>query len=214
MRSIEVNNISKVISGTTILKDINLVLEEGKIYGVYGHNGSGKTMLFRTLSGLIKPTTGTINIFGQQLHKDIDFPKSIGVLIENPKFWPNYTGKEVLKTLANIKRIINDEDISKSLERVGLNPNDLRTVKKYSLGMRQRLGIAQAIMEKPDIIILDEPTSALDEDGVNLIYNILLEEKKRGAVVIISSHNKADIDTLCDYKIKIDGGKIVDKIGG
>lgn len=214
MRNIKVNNVSKVINGTTILKDINIIFEEGKIYGIYGHNGSGKTMLFRTLSGLIKPTSGTITIFNEELHKDIDFPRSIGVLIENPNFWPNYTGKEVLKTLASIKRIIDDEEIIRSLERVGLNPNDSRTVKKYSLGMRQRLGIAQAIMEKPDIIILDEPTSALDEDGINLVYKILLEEKERGAIVIISSHNKSDIETLCDCKIKIQAGKIADMIGG
>lgn len=210
MKKISVKNVSKIINDTDILKNINIEFEEGKIYGIYGHNGSGKTMFFRTLCGLIKPSNGTIEINGDILHKDIDFPKSIGVLIENPSFWRDYTGIEVLETLAKIKDIASKDDIINALNRVGLDYKDKRALRKYSLGMKQRLGIAQAIMEKPEIIILDEPTNALDQNGVNLVYKILKEEKDRGAIILISSHNRQDIEELSDYKIKIESGKIVD----
>lgn len=210
---INVNNVFKVINEIEILNDINIVFEGGNIYGIYGHNGSGKTMLFRTICGLIKPSSGSIEINGKVLHRDIDFPQSIGVLIENPNFWKNYTGMEVLETLASIKNTASKNDLIDSLKRVGLDYTDKRVLKKYSLGMKQRLGIAQAIMEKPDIIILDEPTNALDENGVNLVYKILEEERNRGAIILISSHNKEDIERLSNYKIKIDSGKIIEKIG-
>lgn len=213
MKKICVSNMSKIINDTDILKNINIEFEEGNIYGIYGHNGSGKTMLFRTLCGLIKPSSGFIEINGDRLHKDIDFPKSIGVLIENPSFWRDYTGIEVLETLGKIKNTATKEDLMDALNRVGLDYKDKRTLRKYSLGMKQRLGIAQAIMEKPEIIILDEPTNALDEDGVNLVYKILEQERDRGAIILISSHNKQDIEELSDYKIKIDSGKIVDVRG-
>lgn len=213
MKKICVNNISKTIKDVDILKNINIEFEEGNIYGIYGHNGSGKTMFFRTICGLIKPSSGTVEINGDILHKDIDFPRSIGVLIENPGFWRDYTGMEVLETLAKIKNTASKEDLIDALNRVGLDYKDKRILKKYSLGMKQRLGIAQAIMEKPEIIILDEPTNALDEDGVNLVYKILKEEKNRGAIILISSHNRQDIEELSDYKIKIDSGKIVEVRG-
>lgn len=209
MKYICIKNLTKSIKGNTILDNINYKFEAGNIYGIYGHNGSGKTMLFRAISGLIRPTSGSINISGKELHKDIDFPESIGVVIENPEFWPNYTGWQVLKMLSNIKNIINDEDIEEALFRVGLEPNDKKTIKKYSLGMKQRLGIAQAIMEKADIIILDEPTNALDEDGIELIHKLILEEKKRGAIILIASHNKYDIDILSDIKLRMNGGKLI-----
>lgn len=209
MESIQVKNLTKVINNNIILDNININLEKGNIYGVYGHNGSGKTMFFRALSGLIKISSGEINIFGQVLHKDIDFPKSLGILIENPNFWPNYTGKEVLQTLANIKKCINEKDIEQALIDVGLDPNDKKIVKKYSLGMKQRLGVAQAIMERPDIIILDEPTNALDENGVKLVHDLILREKSRGALILLSSHNKHDIESLSDYKLKMNGGKLI-----
>ena len=209
MKYICIKNLTKSIKGNTILDNINYKFESGNIYGIYGHNGSGKTMLFRAISGLIRPTSGSINISGKELHKDIDFPESIGVVIENPEFWPNYTGWQVLKMLSNIKNIINDEDIEEALFRVGLDPNDKKTIKKYSLGMKQRLGIAQAIMEKADIIILDEPTNALDEDGIELIHKLILEKKKRGAIILIASHNKYDIDILSDIKLRMNGGKLI-----
>lgn len=213
MKKICVNNMSKIINDTDILKDINIEFEEGNIYGIYGHNGSGKTMFFRTLCGLIKPSSGTVEINGEILHRDIDFPRSIGVLIENPSFWKDYTGIEVLETLAKIKNTASKEDLIDALNRVGLDYKDKRVLRKYSLGMKQRLGIAQAIMEKPEIIILDEPTNALDENGVNLVYKILEEERNRGAIILISSHNKQDIENLSDYKIKIDNGSIVEVRG-
>jgi ABC-2 type transport system ATP-binding protein len=166
-------------------------------------------MLFRALCGLIKPTSGTITINNKVLHRDISFPESIGVIIESPGFWDHYTGFENLKVLSSIKNIIGDEDIRKSIKRVGLDPDDRRIYKKYSLGMKQRLAIAQAIMERPDIIILDEPTNSLDENGVQLVREILLEEKKRGALILIASHNKDDIDILSDVKYKVDNGSVI-----
>ncbi|TCW42302.1 ABC-2 type transport system ATP-binding protein [Thermohydrogenium kirishiense] len=209
MGYLEVSNLSKNIGQNEILKNINLNLEKGTIYGFFGRNGSGKTMLFRALCGLIKPTSGTITINNKVLHRDISFPESIGVIIESPGFWDHYTGFENLKVLSSIKNIIGDEDIRKSIKRVGLDPDDRRIYKKYSLGMKQRLAIAQAIMERPDIIILDEPTNSLDENGVQLVREILLEEKKRGALILIASHNKDDIDILSDVKYKVDDGSVI-----
>ncbi|ADL69760.1 ATP-binding cassette domain-containing protein [Thermoanaerobacterium saccharolyticum] len=209
MGYLEVTNLSKNIGQNEILKSINLNLEKGTIYGFFGRNGSGKTMLFRALCGLIKPTSGTITINNKVLHRDISFPESIGVIIESPGFWDHYTGFENLKVLSSIKNIIGDEDIRKSIKRVGLDPDDRRIYKKYSLGMKQRLAIAQAIMERPDIIILDEPTNSLDENGVQLVREILIEEKKRGALILIASHNKDDIDILSDVKYKVDDGSVI-----
>lgn len=209
MGYLEVTNLSKNIGQNEILKNINLNLEKGTIYGFFGRNGSGKTMLFRALCGLIKPTSGTITINNKVLHRDISFPESIGVIIESPGFWDHYTGFENLKVLSSIKNIIGDEDIRKSLKRVGLDPDDRRIYKKYSLGMKQRLAIAQAIMERPDIIILDEPTNSLDENGVQLVREILIEEKNRGALILIASHNKDDIDILSDVKYKVDDGSVI-----
>ncbi|MGF7397421.1 ATP-binding cassette domain-containing protein [Thermoanaerobacterium thermosaccharolyticum] len=209
MGYLEVTNLSKNIGQNEILKSINLNLEKGTIYGFFGRNGSGKTMLFRALCGLIKPTSGTITINNKVLHRDISFPESIGVIIESPGFWDHYTGFENLKVLSSIKNIIGDEDIRKSIKRVGLDPDDRRIYKKYSLGMKQRLAIAQAIMERPDIIILDEPTNSLDENGVQLVREILIGEKKRGALILIASHNKDDIDILSDVKYKVDDGSVI-----
>ncbi|MDN5317567.1 MAG: type transport system ATP-binding protein [Thermoanaerobacterium sp.] len=209
MGYLEVTNLSKNIGQNEILKSINLNLEKGTIYGFFGRNGSGKTMLFRALCGLIKPTSGTITINNKVLHRDMSFPESIGVIIESPGFWDHYTGFENLKVLSSIKNIIGDEDIRKSIKRVGLDPDDRRIYKKYSLGMKQRLAIAQAIMERPDIIILDEPTNSLDENGVQLVREILIEEKKRGALILIASHNKDDIDILSDVKYKVDDGSVI-----
>lgn len=206
---IRLKNISKEIKGTMVLSDINFVFEPEKIYGLHGRNGSGKTMLLRMISGLIRPTAGQVEIGGKILHKDIDFPESIGVMIETQDFWKNYTGIKVLKTLASIKRQITEEQMAKTLERIGLDPEDKRTIRKYSLGMRQRLGIAQAIMEKPDILLLDEPTNALDKEGVSLVNRLLKEEAARGAIVIIASHNLQDLEQ-CDQLIEMDNGSIFD----
>lgn len=207
MNEIIISGISKTIKGTEILKNIDLKLRGGKIYGLYGSNGSGKTMLLRAVAGLIRIDSGSIIINGKQLHKETDFPESIGVVIENPQFWDGYTGFENLKMLASIKKQINDEAIKDTLERVGLDPGDKKTVKKYSLGMKQKLGIAQAIMESPDIILLDEPTNALDKKSTENIRGIIAEEAARGAIVVIASHVEADLD-ICDIRYEMSDGEI------
>jgi ABC-2 type transport system ATP-binding protein len=209
LKALDITNLYKEIKGRSILSDINLELEKGKIYGFFGRNGSGKTMLFRAICGLIKPTKGTIKVFNEIIGEEISFPRSLGVIIENVGLWPSYTGLQNLRYLAAIKSIISDEEIKKSILRVGLDPEDKRPFKKYSLGMKQRLGLAQAFMEKPDLIILDEPTNALDEEGIILVRNILLEEKERGATILIASHNKEDIDLLSDQKFKMDNGRLI-----
>lgn len=205
---LEINNLTKIIKGKKVLDNINLKLDKGKIYGFVGRNGSGKTMLFRAICGLIKPNEGTIKINKKQLHKDISFPESIGVIIENPGFWDNYTAFENLKTLSQIKNIISDDDIMNHLERLNLKDNYNVKFKKFSLGMKQRLAIAQAIMEKPDLIVLDEPTNALDEESCILVRKLLLEEKKRGATILIASHNSEDINLLSDIKFRLADGRV------
>lgn len=202
-------NIVKTIKKRTILDNISLELESGNIYGFVGRNGCGKTMLFRALSGLMRIDSGRITIDGKVLHKDINVPPSIGLIIENAGLYNEFSGFKNLKLLADINKIISDTEITKAISDVGLDPNDKRPVRKYSLGMKQRLIIAQAIMESPDIIMLDEPTNALDERGVKLIRDIILREKERGALVLIASHNKEDIEILADRVYYMDGGKIV-----
>ena len=211
MSTIQIKDYTKKLKGVTVLENINLLFESGKIYGIQGHNGCGKTMLLRAISGLIHATSGCVIINEKELHKEIDFPQSIGVLIEHPEFWKSYTGFEVLELLAGIKNKIGKSEIEEVLKRVGLSEKKDIAVAKYSLGMRQRLGIAQAIMEKPDIILLDEPSNALDKEGTQLFYNILKEEKSRGAVIILVSHSLSDLQTVCDKIITMEHGKIIDE---
>lgn len=207
---IKLENVSKSIKGNLILDKINLNLQKGKIYGFRGKNGSGKTMLFRSICGLINVTEGEIYIDNELLGRDISFPRSIGVLIEYPGFLATLTGFENLRYLASIKNIINDQQIKNAMESVGLNPEDRRKVRKYSLGMKQRLGIAQAIMEEPEIIILDEPTNALDEEGVELIYNLLIELKKKNKTILIANHDKEELERIAEKIFYVDKGKILD----
>ena len=205
---IELKNVSKKIKGIDILDDVSLRMESGKIYGFRGKNGSGKTMLMRAIAGLIK-VTGTVDINGKILGKDEMFPPSIGILIENPSFISNYTGFENLKTLASIRERIDDNKIRQTLTEVGLEPDDKRTFKKYSLGMKQRLGIAAAIMEDPDIIILDEPTAALDpiaEYEVYSKFNEIVQDK----TAIYISHRLSSC-RFCDVIAVFDGGQIVQR---
>lgn len=202
---VELKQVSKIIRGQEILKDLNYRFENGTIYGFCGPNGSGKTMILRMISGLVIPTTGIISVDGKVLHRDLSFPPSLGLIIEHQEMLPEMTAYENLKYLAKIKKVAGEKEILSSLERVGLHSE--KTVKKYSLGMRQRLNMAQAIFEKPDLILLDEPTNALDEEGVNLIHQILKEEKERGACILIATHNKADLHAVCDKILKVaDGG--------
>ena len=192
-----------------ILDDVNMELESGRIYGLKGKNGSGKTMLMRAICGLITPTNGTVEIDGKILGKDISFPESIGVLIENPSFISNYTGMKNLQVLASIQKRIGDEEIRNTLELVGLDPDDKRTFKKYSLGMKQRLGIAEAIMERPDIVILDEPINALDEAGAAMIREILHNLRNEGKLIILACHDTEELNFLADEIYEIAEGKII-----
>ncbi|EDW23523.1 ABC transporter ATP-binding protein [Bacillus sp. FSL K6-4563] len=208
MSIIELNAVTKVIRKQTVLEDINLSLAKGKIIGFVGHNGSGKTMLFRVIAGLVKPSAGEVIVSDQILHKQISFPKSISVLLEKPAFLEQYSGFDNLKFLADIQKRIDDQQIRQVIESVGLNPDDKRSVKTYSLGMKQKLAIAQAIMEKPDIILLDEPMNGLDEDSVKNVYHLIKAENERGATVLLTSHHKKDIEELCHIVYKMNSGKI------
>ncbi len=209
MVAIETTGLVKRIKGNVILDNISLQLEKGKIHGFYGPNGSGKSMLFRAFTGLIRPTSGEVRLFGKKLGEDMAFPESVGLIIENVGFWKDFTGYENLEMLAGIKKQIGREEIRHAIRRVGLDPDDKRKYGKYSLGMKQRLAIAQAIMEKPELIILDEPTNALDSEGIEQIRQVILEEKERGATVCIASHNREDLKALCDdfYQI-LPGGHL------
>mgnify|MGYP000807243905 FL=1 len=208
---IKITDVNKTIKKAPILRDINLEFTGGKVYGLRGKNGSGKTMLMRAICGLITPDSGIIDIDGKILGKDISFPESIGVLIENPSFIGNYTGFKNLKVLASIQNRVSDEQIRKALKDIGLDSDDKRTYRKYSLGMKQKLGIAAAVMENPDIIILDEPINALDDVSVEKVHDILEEQKKRGAVIIIACHDKEELDQLSDEIIEISDGRIINK---
>lgn len=206
MNKIQVKNLSKEIKGKYVLNNINLSFERGKIYGLYGRNGSGKTMLLRALAGLLIPTGGEIDMDGKILHKDMDFPENVGIIIENTSLLPQFDGFTNLKQLGKIRNVATDEDIDKALDTVGLK-GETKKVKAYSLGMRQRLSIAQAIFEKPELLLLDEPTNALDENYIDKVREILLREKDRGAIVIIASHNKDDLRILADEIISMSDGK-------
>lgn len=202
------NKIGKKIKGKQILQDVDLKLHGGKIYGFVGRNGSGKTMLFRALSGLMSVDEGTISLDGKLLHKDFSVLPSLGIVLENAGLYPNMTGMDNLLYLADMTKKIGRDEISFAIQRVGLDPTDKRPYRKYSLGMKQRLVIAQAIMEKPDVIMLDEPTNSLDEFGVAEIRQIITEEKERGAIVLLTSHNKEDIKLLADELYRIEEGCI------
>ena len=195
---IELTNVSKKIKGVTVLDNVSLRMESGKIYGLKGKNGSGKTMLMRAVSGLIK-VTGTVDIDGKILGKDEMFPPSIGILIENPSFINNYTGFENLKTLASIRERIDDDKIKQTLSDVGLEPDDKRTFRKYSLGMKQRLGLAGALLGRPPILILDEPTNGLDPSGIHEIRNLVKSlPTLYDCTVLISSHMLSEIELMAN----------------
>lgn len=208
---IRLDNVTKAIKDQVVLNDVSFTFEKGKIYGLRGKNGAGKTMLLRAISGLINIDSGEIKIDGKLLHKEMDFPESLGILIENSNLLEEWTAYRNLLTLSKIKNIVDENEIKNVIERVGLNPNDKKIVKKYSLGMKQRLAIAQAVFEKPMIILLDEPTNAIDDSGIDDIKKILLEEKERGATIIITSHDLSELEEMSDHIITMKNGSIVDE---
>ena len=205
---IEVNNLFLTIKKVPILVDINTSFERGKIHGLIGRNGSGKTMLMKCICGFVKPTNGTITVGGKRIGKDCDFPENTGIIIETPGFIPYYSGYKNLKLLADLRKKITADDIRNTMKTVGLEPELKRHVRKYSLGMRQRLGLAQAIMENPELLILDEPMNGLDKDGVKDMRQYLLDLKEKGKTILIASHSAEDIDVLCDTVCEMDKGAL------
>lgn len=205
---IEVVNADKYIKKSLILKGVNLTLEGGKIYGLQGPNGGGKTMLMRLLCGLIRPTEGKVLIDGKRLGTDMDFPDSLGLLIENPAFLPNYTGLQNLCLLARLRNRVGEAQLRQTLTDVGLSPNDKRKYRKFSLGMKQRLGIAAAVMEQPELILLDEPTNALDDRGVEQICDLIRRERDRGALIVLACHDADVLESLSDEIFYVHDGLV------
>lgn len=203
---VKVKNLELIINKNHILNNINVEFEKGKITGLVGRNGSGKTMLMKCICGFVKKTSGEIFVNGKQIGKDVDFSENTGVIIETPGFIPFYSGYRNLKLLADLKGVIGKSEIYKTMRTVGLDPELKRHVSKYSLGMRQRLGIAQAIMERPTLLILDEPMNGLDTDGVEDVRKLLLDLKNDGTTVILASHTKEDIEILCDRVYEMSRG--------
>jgi ABC-2 type transport system ATP-binding protein len=209
---IEINNVIKKFGDAIILNEINLSLEKNKIHGLIGRNGSGKTMLLKCICGFVIPTSGTINVNSKKIGIDCDVPENTGIIIEAPGFLPNYDAYTNLRFLAAINNKISKQQILEVIEKVGLDPKSKKHVGKYSLGMRQRLGLAQALMEDPDILILDEPMNGLDNRGVADIRKLLLELKDRGKTIILASHGKEDIEILCDTVHELDRGEIINSL--
>ncbi len=203
---ISLENVSKTFKKATVVKNVTAEFKTGEITGIVGRNGSGKTVLFKMICGLLEPTEGRIVVDGVEIGKDADFPPSLGLIIEVPGFLPFQSGYRNLAELARIRNKIGKKEILAAIERVGLDPASRKPVGKYSLGMRQRLGIAQAIMESPEVLVLDEPMNGLDDGGVAEIRKLLLELKQEGKTILIASHNKEDIDLLCDAVYRMSGG--------
>lgn len=203
---VDVKNVSLTIGKNEILKSVNVSFEKGEIHGLIGRNGSGKTMLMKCICGFIKPTQGAVTVNGRRVGTDCDFPDSVGIIIETPGFIPYYSGYKNLKLLADLNKKIGKEQVKDAMRHVGLDPELKRHVRKYSLGMRQRLGLAQAIMENPDMLILDEPMNGLDKEGVADMRKYLLDLKEQGKTIIIASHSAEDISVLCDTVCEMDKG--------
>lgn len=189
-----------------VLRELSWEMERGKVYGIVGNNGSGKTVLMKCICGFLPVSGGTVQVGGKYVGTEVDFPESLGVIIETPGFLTNFSGRKNLEILAQLRGKITGSDITRVLRQVGLDPGMKKPVNKYSLGMRQRLGIAQAIMEDPELLILDEPFNGLDHHGVEEIRKILLEQKKQGKTILLASHNQEDIRILCDRVFEMDGG--------
>ena len=211
METIKIENASKKIKDTVIYENIDMVCKSGSIVGLIGKNGAGKTMLLKSICGLTDYTGGEISVLGKKIGKDVEIPDSIGVIIEVPGFLPNLSGYKNLKYLADIKGKIGKDRIFEVIRQVGLDPESKKHVGKYSLGMKQRLGIAQALMEDPEILLLDEPMNGLDNKGVADVKEILKDLRKKNKTIILASHHMEDIDELCDTVVVMDSGKIIDR---
>ena len=208
MPYIEIEHVTKKFGGETVLHDIDIAMEQGNVYGISGNNGSGKTVLMKCICGFLPVTSGRIRVNGKRIGIDIDFPESMGVIIETPGFLTNISGMRNLEILAGLQNKIGREGIRDAILKAGLDPDLKKAVSKYSLGMRQRLGIAQAIMEDPEFLILDEPFNGLDKYGVADIRKLLLGLKAQGKTILLASHNSEDIRILCDKVYEMDGGRI------
>lgn len=206
MDYVELTNVRKCFGEEEVLKKLDFSMERGKVYGIVGNNGSGKTVLMKCICGFLPVTEGLVKVGGKYIGREIDFPESIGVIIETPGFLANLSGRRNLEILAGLRGNLKREDITEVLLRVGLNPDLKKPVSKYSLGMRQRLGIAQAIMEEPEFLILDEPFNGLDRHGVEEIRRLILKEKEKGKTILLASHNSEDIRILCDRVFEMDAG--------
>ncbi|MDO4544422.1 MAG: ATP-binding cassette domain-containing protein [Clostridia bacterium] len=204
--AIEIYELSKTFGQDTVLRDVNRNFEAGKIHGIVGNNGSGKTVMFKCICGFLQPSKGRVIVNGKQIGKDVDFPKDLGLIIETPGFLPQLSGLKNLEILAGLNKKITLKQIADTIRRVGLDPLSRKPVGKYSLGMRQRLGIAQAIMENPQLLILDEPMNGLDKHGVAEMRELFLSLKTDGRTILLASHNIADIDALCDTVCEMDAG--------
>ena len=213
MSYVEIEHVTKVFGEDMVLHDIDIAMEKGKVYGNSGNNGSGKTVLMKCICGFLPVSSGRIRVNGKIIGIDVDFPESIGVIIETPGFLANLSGMRNLEILAGLQKKISKEGIREAIRKAGLDPDLKKAVSKYSLGMRQRLGIAQAIMEDPEFLILDEPFNGLDKHGVADIRRLLLGLKEEGKTVILASHNSEDIRILCDRVYEMDGGRIKELIG-
>jgi ABC-2 type transport system ATP-binding protein len=206
--AISVQHVSQQFGEETVLRDVSHEFEEGKIHGIVGNNGSGKTVLMKCICGFLLPSKGKIFVNYKQVGKDMDFPGDMGIIIETPGFLPNLSGVKNLSILASLKRKIDEGTIRRTINRVGLDPNMKKPVGKYSLGMRQRLGIAQAIMEDPSFLILDEPLNGLDKSGAAQMRGLIKELREQGKTILLASHNQVDIDELCDTVCEMDAGQM------
>ena len=206
--AIEIHDLVKVFGQDTVLKGINRNFEAGKIHGIVGNNGSGKTVMFKCICGFLQPTSGKVFVGGKQIGKDVDFPEDLGLIIETPGFLPNLTGLKNLEILAALNNRIDLKQVAETIRRVGLDPLSDKPVGKYSLGMRQRLGIAQAIMESPKLLILDEPMNGLDKHGVAEMRELFRSLATDGRTILLASHNITDIETLCDTVCEMDAGEM------
>lgn len=210
---IKVIHATKVIKGRTVLDDVSLELARGGIYGFSGINGSGKTMLFRAIGGLIHLTSGSIEVFGQKIGSDVDFPSEMGIVLGSSGFMEEKTGRRNLEMLASIRGVIGASEVDAVMRRVGLDPADGRPFSAYSLGMRQRLSVAQAVMERPQLLILDEPTNALDVEGIQMVVDLLAGERDRGATILVASHNEPTLEALYDREFRMAEGRVTGEVG-